>query len=456
MLELMFGAVVGAILLLVVGTSARGPSIFIHAVILIVYLAGTLKSSFPIRYVLAIVLGYASINLILRYRGTRSRGLRVALIVAIGAVVAAVAWMIAGPLLPVSASDGDALFRHFVLSVLAATFGFVAVATSHGSILKRAYIFWSLTMAALATVESASGGTLLPRFDIERSLVRDGAQRAILGSEHPLVLAALLVAAAPFVVRSDARWQVRCAMLGLLTAGVYATGSRGALIVLALAVGAAILGGLQPAGVEARKAGLRGLSLLVIVPITFAAILAASVLVAPSDAVLSSNVATEASTQYRIVLYQYLFASLRDAPFGWGVGGLPDGLYLVPSAFGIKDLAETVDSEPALLVFKWGWLGLATFLGVFGWLAVGRRLRDEFGLASLAIVTSGLFLALNAWTGLSTALAIFLGATLKSAMKPYSNSRDTGSNTQSTLSSGQVRIAPPIRSTGKGGAHRRL
>ena len=408
--------VFGIVILAIAGASRHAPAIFANVAIASVFFAGVLKSAMPLRYVLALALGYGILAILRKNVGPEAVDIRFARVLGGYSLAATSLWIIGSPVAGIEPSEGDALFRYLVLLPVSATLGYTLVRTGNGASLKRSYLFWSLTMGSFAMVEAALGEMLLPRPDIARSLVRDGAQRAILASEHPLVLAALLVAATPLAVTLIARPSLRVVAVVVLFGGIFATDSRGAVVVFIVSLALA-LWSRRGERLSSGKAG--ALVSFPLVIISIAAVVAWAFSVAPSDTVLSSSDGTEASSQYRVVLYQYLLLSLREMPLGWGLGGLPEHTYIVPSAFGIKDLALTVDSEPALLVFKWGWLGLAFFGALLLWLAGRRRFLEPFGIASLSIVLSGVFLALSSWTGLPVALAMLLGATTASTSRDF-------------------------------------
>jgi len=87
--------------------------------------------------------------------------------------------------------------------------------------------------AAAAIIEVVLGRSILSRDAEFEWLVRDGGSRALLGSEHALVLGVLLVVCLPFVAEVASGWR-KAAALTIAVGGIFATGSRGAMILAAV------------------------------------------------------------------------------------------------------------------------------------------------------------------------------------------------------------------------------
>lgn len=242
-----------------------------------------------------------------------------------------------------------------------------------------------------------------------RYFVEGGYGRAMLGSDHPLVLGTLFAVAIPLAGRYRG-WDGALRVL-VLTAGVVATRSLGPIIVAS------------------------GLALLMLAPRVRGAVLAhrrllAALLLAGLGALvwLSTRVWTSQvpgnssalySQNYRTALYAVTPTMLREAPWGYGPGSLPAGRWLVYSEFkGVRDLATTIDTEYVYLVSEWGYLGLA--LGVLVLLLSIRAISASVNLAltALAFVGCGFFVAVHPWDTLGTAWAIVLGMVIAAITAP--------------------------------------
>jgi hypothetical protein len=125
---------------------------------------------------------------------------------------------------------------------------------------------------------------------------------------------------------------------------------------------------------------------------------------------LASIDPTAASLEYRSVLYGHMLDSLASHPLGWGPAGLPVGVYVIRSSAGLIDISSTVDSEPVLLAFEYGVIGLGAFVLVAS-LALDRAIRisDTSSDALAILVVCSTFLAIHPWTGLGAAAFILIG-----------------------------------------------
>ena len=113
-------------------------------------------------------------------------------------------------------------------------------------------IIWVSLIAAVGAIwESFIGQRLIianERLGLSAHAFFPGAVRAELTFGQPLVLAFLLVIATALVVRSDNRLVIRLLLVGVLSAGIVATGSASMLVVAAVVVLATIFGKLGTIG----------------------------------------------------------------------------------------------------------------------------------------------------------------------------------------------------------------
>ncbi|MBT2498986.1 O-antigen ligase family protein [Agromyces sp. ISL-38] len=371
-----------------------------HALVLMCFAAGFLKAALPIRFFILVVICLIVMQLLWQTRPSevgvaRNRAFAVAGILF---VLLVLVFFLGTDVL--SPEFADPIFRYFILFPCAFLLG-VTVSRNEGHVrfFARTYVGWATVFAALAFVESLSGGLLFGRSDLTRELIRFDRQRAILLSEHPLVLSVLFLVAIPLAWRYVGPLGARLVILAVVVAGIIGTGSRGA---LALVVVWAAIALLMRSTRRSRLPQVVAVSVLV-------GGLAYLAYATPSSASLDSTESDAASVEYRFQLYNVLVDSLAQAPFGWGITGLPDGVYLVASAFGIKDLALTVDSEIAMAVFDFGLLGLLIFVSMLFYVVRPTVLTLPEGQAAILVLLSGLYLALHAWTGLPVILMVLLG-----------------------------------------------
>ena len=261
----------------------------------------------------------------------------------------------------------------------------------------------------------------LPNFLSGEPLFRDGHVRAVVAAEHPLTLAATLVACVPMAMALRCDYRLRILTVLLLSGGVFATGSRGALGVIVIV---AIVRLLVSRRTRARTFGNVVLAyglVLALVGALYFALTANSQL----GSVVSRD-SSQASVEYRPVLYRAAEQSLFHRPFGYGLGGLPRGTYQIPSSFGVLDLSDTVDSEYVLLIFSFGILGLL-FAGWAWWRILSHSgWRQPCNQAAASILVCGAFLALHAWIGLGGLLFLLLGASGVSTRRGEFNGVDAG------------------------------
>jgi hypothetical protein len=372
----------------------------IHALVLMCFAAGFLKWAFPVRFLIFVVICLIIVQLLWRPSPSGAGVARNRTFAVAGVLLALLVLVFFLGTDVLSPEYADPVFRYFILFPCAFLLG-VSISRDESQVrfLARTYVGWATVFAVLALVESLSGGLLFGRSDLTRELVRFDRQRAILLSEHPLVLAVLFLVAIPLAWRYVSHRGARLLIVVTTVVGIAATGSRGALALVAVWVAIALL---------LRSTGRSRLPQVVAVTV-LAGGLAYLASAAPSSASLDSTESDAASVEYRFELYSVLVDSLAEAPFGWGITGLPDGVYLVASAFGIKDLAVTVDSEIAMAVFDFGLIGLVIFVGMLLYAVRPAVVTLAEGQAAILVLLSGLYLALHAWTGLPVILMALLG-----------------------------------------------
>jgi hypothetical protein len=364
-----------------------------HALVLMSFAAGVLKTTFPLRFAIALVAAVLIAYLLTQRRQS----------VAVGRAILAVLLVVAGVLFfliaPFGVEVSDPFFRYFVMLPALFALG-VTIASDplRRQMLARIFVGWALAFSVLAAVESLSGELLLPRSDLTRDLVRSDLQRAILLSEHPLVLSVLFVMALPLAWNAIKRPGVRVASVAVLLVGILATGSRGALV---LAIAWALIEWMR------RRFTLKVVRPAVVVVVGVGVVLLASGALTAGE--LSNVNADAASAEYRLQLYAVLGDSLVTTPFGWGVTGLPPGVHVINSHFGPKDIADTVDSEIALAVFEFGIGGVIALVLVGAFLLSARSLIHPEGQSAILCFAAGFYVALHSWTGLMLILALVVG-----------------------------------------------
>jgi hypothetical protein len=297
---------------------------------------------------------------------------------------------------------GANLQRYLVLFPLAFTAGALIWRSPSAGRYRSAILMVLLLTAAAAVVEFALQTSFFDRN--YRYFVEGGYGRAMLASDHPLVLGSMLALGIPLVAPSEKRSTVVLRTV-VLAAGVAATRSLGAIVVgsaLAILAVAPNLG----RALQARRGLVYG-----------ALALAATALVWASTQVWTAEAAGGSSAlysqNYRTALYSLAPQMLREAPLGYGPGSLPPGTWLLYSEFkGVRDVATTIDSEYVYLISEWGFVGLG--VGVLVVLLGVRALWHDVnvGLAALGLAAIGLFVAVHPWDTLGAAGAGILGVGL--------------------------------------------
>lgn len=296
-----------------------------------------------------------------------------------------------------------------ILAPLLGAVGYLAVRSgSARSYILALLIVGSIT-AGLAVVESVAGVSLFDRSDMFMQSQREGPTRALLASEHVLVLGGLLASVVPFAaaVRSV---PVRVAITVLLVAGCWSTGSRAA-ATLSLAV--AVLQSIpllirwiqRHIGIVLVAAGLGVLALGIVSTTLW-------------TAYIPGTSGLDYSTNYRFAMYSLLPDILLAHPVGYLLQTIPAGEWIMSSDLrGEVDLAHTVDSEIVYAVMSMGWIGLATFLAIIGLAIVTLRSSPNLGLATLLLTGLGAVMSLHGWDAASLLWYALIGACLASTMR---------------------------------------
>lgn len=312
-------------------------------------------------------------------------------------------------------------------------------------------------LAVLAVVEYLRGSFLLPGNVSEIGLRKfqtvggdgltgGGGIRALVATEHPLVLATLLAAALP-VALWGRRSPLRLAEAGLLLLGIYATGSTGPLVLGVLCIALAVFTPRRLRGADAVPRTLAAWALGVV----FAVFAVLSVLV--WEPVVDERSGADASTQYRFALFAMIPRIIAEHPFGFGIGQVPEGQLLIQHDGPVLDVATTVDSELVLLVIQFGLLGVAVFAAIV-WVAVRGLLGGPDGrlLAAMLVMSTacGLFLSLHTWSALAPFWEVLIGAGIAAISSPRKGDeyppRRRGQLTQeSTISPVDSPAIPSIR-----------
>lgn len=303
----------------------------------------------------------------------------------------------------------DSLFRYTVLFPLMLVLGNVLSVSGLGTRAAKLLVYAALVMAFLAIFERLRGSFLVAgSYENAGRLLRDGTIRSIVFAEHPLVLSVLLIAAVPFV-RATFKNRLPCFLAYLLLAfGIVATNSRGA---ITLTIGWFLLTWAFRFGILGNRGG-RWTKALAVGAVAAGFL---TLLFGTGAENLSSTSAVDASAEYRSSLYYFAAQSMLDQPWGWGWTGLPEGVYVASSYFGPLDIARTIDSEVALVMFDFGWIGLLGFLYLVYLLTKGRLLKTPFGQSALLVTASGTYLALHAWVGLGSMWFLLIGLAIGSA-----------------------------------------
>ena len=321
-----------------------------------------------------------------------------------GALVGLI-WLALQPTNEVAVST---LQNYLILAPLA----LIAGALIAGSKSSKSYIVgWqliSLALVPLAIFEYLTTTSLFGR-NYLYFLSEYGTGRALLMADHPIILGVLWVVG--IALLSFTRMKIRVPLALAFFAGILSTGSAGPIAVGAMALLVVMFPKLLA------YVGRRGKAV--------GALLTLGIAVAayPSLTVWEPKIAGATidaySTGYRPALYSLVPDILAHVPFGYGIEGIPRGVwYLDSSRAGARDIALTVDSELVYIVLIFGWAGLAAFLGLLVIALRCLKTSPELSLTLFCLVACGLTVALTAWSTMTAVLVLVVGATLRQLRRP--------------------------------------
>lgn len=371
----------------------------ILATFLLIFSAGYAQTLFPLRFALLAFLVLGLVGLICD--GAVLLTHREKVLSICFAALSVTSYFAGQTFLDPSASDP--LFRYTLLLPTAALTGWLLARSNRRMTLSRVYVCVSIAMGLLSVLERVSGTFLVAgSYENAGRLLRDGSIRSIVFAEHPLVLSVMLICSLPFVPLALKRRWMQMAAYATIVAGTACTNSRGALVLVFIWILIRVV---------IRLGFLRsGLTRLIKATTVVVAIMAfIGLLLGNGSDQLESSSALDASAEYRTALYTFAARSLIEQPFGWGISGLPEGTYMVASFFGALDISSTVDSELALTMFDFGWIGLFVFAAIALGLIRPHRLSSHYGQAAVLATASGLYLAIHAWVGLGSLWWLLLG-----------------------------------------------
>jgi hypothetical protein len=357
------------------------------------------EMALPPRFALAVFLALGAVSCALSMSvPVRTRTLIAVIVLAITAIVlmAFLGFQVK------TGAIGDAYFRYFAIAPLSAAYGYLLVRSGRITQVGYALLVVGIATSVLAVIEVATDGPILPGNPFDEFI--DGQYRAAVFSEQTLVLSALVLCALTVAVVAT-RGMTRVLAIAVLSAGIAATFSRGAVILAAsYVIAAAVWGGVPAirrygALIAAAAVGV----LLVVAPLYF--------LWRPASVNgITSSDPTVASAQYREAIYATMPDSLNTHPFGWGMLGPPEGEYTLRSPFGTLDVSATVDSEVVHAALDFGYIGLA-LLALVVVVAI-RRLRADRWWSHMAVLitVAGLYLSIHSWLSLLSLWAIALSA----------------------------------------------
>lgn len=349
------------------------------------------------------ILAFATVLLVITFdyeRPVRARALTIS-----GVVLLFVFGVTLGSFMANRAGDGlvsTNLQRAIVMTPVLLILGYRLYGRELARVFARRYVVVASCTALLAVVERYRGASLFGRDKTFSAMMREGDTRALLASEHSLVLGALFAVAVPLtLVAVSRRWRFAVVLLLLLGAG--ATGSRSPLA-LGVVFGVIVLFPIILRGLQ-RVSGLLLLCAWLCVPLL--AFLAANVW--STTQVLGAE-GSDYSANYRWTIYALLPEFLIARPTGFGMGTFPRGVWLVDSeVFGVKDVLSTLDSELVYSGVSLGWVGIMTVVGAFILAVACFRYSRSAGLVSTIVSLIGFTLALHAWDTLGAVWLIVTG-----------------------------------------------
>lgn len=319
----------------------------------------------------------------------------------VASLVAAIEW--------IARAAGDRMLavnaEHiFVLFPVYALFAAISFRRGGARLHAGAFLAVASLTAAFALIESVFTVSLMGRGEQFLTSQREGATRALVGAEHVLVLGALLAVAVALAAMIR-NWRLRLPVTALLVAGCWATGSRAAAaLCLVVAVIQAI-----PTLVHWMQRFWYLLAAAVGIAFTTLALLASFTWTSFID----GDTGVEYSANYRFASYAVLARVFIDRPFGYFLGTVPEGTWMMGSELrGPVDLARSADSEIVFAVFAAGWLGALVYLATFAIGILALRTSPTLGLTTLLLTSLGLIMSLHGWDAASMVWYALVGACL--------------------------------------------
>lgn len=288
----------------------------------------------------------------------------------------------------------------FLLAPLLGALGWAIIRQGSWRPYAAMFLVVAAVNASFSVVESSLGQSLLGRPEFATSQ-REGPTRALLASEHVLVLGALLATAVPLAALP--RVAVRTPLTLLLLVGCWSTGSRAAAL---LSTAVALMQAIPPlTRLLQRFAGY------VAVALVGAFAVLGWLAVAVWTPYIAGDTGVEYSANYRLASYALLPDILLSQPIGYLLGKVPTGDWMMESELrGPVDLAHSADSEILFAAFALGWIGVAAFFVALVVSVLAIRRLPALGLATTLLTSLGVIMSLHAWDAASLPWYLLLGA----------------------------------------------
>jgi hypothetical protein len=365
-----------------------------------VFCSALLAQMAPVRFILIATLAVGAATL--SFAATTARARR------LPGISLTLAFLAAGALLVLTRTSllptadpvlQERVVRYFVLLPLALASGVLSVQANCARTMLAPLRTLGLTFALLACAERTLGRALWVQAPI---IQRGGEQRAIVFSEHPIVLGVLLLAA--LAVLSDEHRPIRkvlCQVIVVL--GIYSTGSRGPLLMALLFLA-------WHYGTLLRGPRFRALAIVASSLSFFLFFTVGSMLI--WDPIVTGTDEASISASYRYGIYATVPQQVYSHPGGLGIFGLPSSTLWIPTPGGPVDIAESIDSEPVLLAYELGYFGLLMFL-IIWYVNTIAAIRGEWATtAGLLVTLAGLTVAIHSWTSAGPMWTLLTGMSL--------------------------------------------
>lgn len=390
---------------------------FGFAVSLVVFCPLLIAPLMPPRVILiGLLILFCMWFLVTRGREWRASGPLLALLLMF---IALIGTLVGFGLLPTTGAETGNAQRFMALLPLALLAGYISSRPGGRQ-------FWQgfLAVAALLVIpaiyEFVTSQSLLGRNMMY--FVENGRPRALLASDHPLVLGTLFLAAIPLSAR------INGGKAGLLLAiwlfvGVITTGSEGP-IALGLVCLLAVMAPRVATLVAQRRALLIWLAFIALAVTAYLSIFVWN------NRVLGAT-SGEYSRGYRASLYSMVPRMLWESPLGNGFAGLPSGRWLIDSQYkGTRDISISIDSEVVYLISIIGIAGLLVYLLALLLAISALRHHLPLALSACCVAVSGVVLALTVWDTVAVVWWMLIGACLgfvvqRSPLEPHRGHRQS-------------------------------